>query len=79
MSQVRVRAFSASVIPVLTSDGTIFVDARAHRTIWDGCVAARARGATVVRYANDDPEALERALLRHPKAPRLVCMDGSTR
>ena len=66
----------ASVIPVLASDGTIFVDARAHKTIWDGCVAARAHGATLVRYAHDDPEALERALRRHPKGPRLVCMDG---
>jgi 8-amino-7-oxononanoate synthase len=66
----------ASVIPVLASDGTIFVDARAHKTIWDGCVAARAHGATVVRYAHDDPEALERVLRRHPKGPRLVCMDG---
>jgi 8-amino-7-oxononanoate synthase len=61
---------------VLASDGTVFVDSRAHKTIWDGCVAARAHGATVVRYAHDDPEALERALHRHPKAPRLVCMDG---
>jgi 8-amino-7-oxononanoate synthase len=66
----------ASVIPVLASDGTVFVDSRAHKTIWDGCVAARAHGATVVRYAHDDPEALERALHRHPRAPRLVCMDG---
>ena len=66
----------ASVIPVLASDGTIFVDACAHKTIWDGCVAARAHGATLVRYAHDDPEALERALRRHPKGPRLVCMDG---
>jgi 8-amino-7-oxononanoate synthase len=66
----------ASVIPVLASDGTIFVDSRAHKTIWDGCVAARGHGATVVRYAHDDPEALERLLRRHPKPPRLVCMDG---
>jgi 8-amino-7-oxononanoate synthase len=66
----------ASVIPVLASDGTIFVDSRAHKTIWDGCVAARAHGATIVRYAHDDPEALERLLRRHPKGPRLVCMDG---
>src|SRR5829696_796054 len=66
----------ASVIPVLASDGTIFVDSRAHKTIWDGCVAARAHGATVVRYAHDDPEALERLPHRHPRAPRLVCMDG---
>jgi 8-amino-7-oxononanoate synthase len=66
----------ASVIPVLASDGAIFVDARAHKTIWDGCVAARAHGATLVRYAHDDPEALERLLRRHTNAPRLVCMDG---
>jgi aminotransferase class I and II len=39
-------------------------------------VAARTHGATVVRYAHDGPEALERLLHRHPKAPRLVCMDG---
>ena len=52
------------------------MDSRAHKTIWDGCVAARAHGATVVRYAHDDPTALERLLRRHPKAPRLVCMDG---
>jgi 8-amino-7-oxononanoate synthase len=66
----------ASVIPVLASEGTVFVDSRAHKTIWDGCVAARAHGATVVRYAHDDPQALERLLRRHLKAPRLVCMDG---
>jgi len=69
----------ASVIPVLASDGTIFVDSRAHKTIWDGCVAARAHGATLVRYAHDDPEALERALRQHPKGPRLVAWTGSTR
>jgi len=39
----------ASVIPVLASDGTIFLDARAHKTSYDGCVIARAHGATVVR------------------------------
>jgi 8-amino-7-oxononanoate synthase len=39
-------------------------------------VAARAHGATVVRFAHDDPGALERLLRRHPRAPRLVCMDG---
>ena len=61
---------------MLASDGTIFVDSRAHKTIWDGCVAARAHGVTVVRYAHDDPDALERLLRRHAKPPRLVCMDG---
>jgi 8-amino-7-oxononanoate synthase len=69
----------ASVIPVLASDGTIFVDSRAHKTIWDGCVAARAHGATVVRDAHDDPEALERLLNRHARTPRLSAWTGSTR
>ena len=50
-----------------------------YKTIWDDCVAARAHGATLVRYAHDDPEALERALRQHPKGPRLVAWTGSTR
>jgi len=66
----------ASVIPVLAADGTVLVDSRAHKTIWDGAAIARARGASLQRFAHDDPEALERLLRRHPKAPRLVCMDG---
>jgi 8-amino-7-oxononanoate synthase len=64
---------------VLASDGTIFVDSRAHKTIWDGCVAARAHGATVVRYAHDDPEALERLLRRHPSRPGWSAWTASTR
>jgi 8-amino-7-oxononanoate synthase len=66
----------AAVIPVLANGGTVLLDARAHKTIWDGAVIARAHGASVVRFAHDDPEALERLLRRHPRTPRLVCMDG---
>jgi len=66
----------AAVIPVLAGGGTVLLDARAHKTIYDGAVVARARGAGLQRFAHDDPEALERLLRRHPKAPRLVCMDG---
>jgi 8-amino-7-oxononanoate synthase len=40
----------AAVIPVLADQGTIFVDSRAHKTIWDGCVLARAHGARLVRF-----------------------------
>ena len=36
-----------SVIPALAASGTIFIDARAHKTIYDGCQIARARGAAV--------------------------------
>jgi 8-amino-7-oxononanoate synthase len=66
----------ASVIPVLAGDGTIFVDARAHKTIWDGCVVARAHGATLRRFRHDDPDDLERLLAAERGHPRLICMDG---
>jgi 8-amino-7-oxononanoate synthase len=66
----------AAVIPLLADQGTIFVDSRAHKTIYDGAVVARAHGASLHRFPHGDPEALEELLHRHPKAPRLVCMDG---
>jgi 8-amino-7-oxononanoate synthase len=66
----------ASVIPVLTGAGTILLDGRAHKTIYDGCTVARANGASVVRFPHNDPEALERLLKAAPRSPRLICMDG---
>src|SRR5438445_5445752 len=44
-----------SVIPVLAREGTIFVESRAHKTIYDGCQFAAARGATVRKFAFEDP------------------------
>jgi 8-amino-7-oxononanoate synthase len=65
-----------AVIPVLVGEGTIFLDSRAHKTIYDGCSLARAHGATVVRFQHDDPDHLE-SLLRQPHAaPRVIAMDG---
>jgi 8-amino-7-oxononanoate synthase len=66
----------AAVIPVLAGSGTVLLDARAHKTIHDGAVIARARGAGLQRFAHDDPEDLERLLRRRPRPPLLVCMDG---
>ena len=66
----------ASVLPVLAGAGTILLDARAHKTVYDGCTVARANGASVVGFPHDDPEALERLLEAAPRAPRLICMDG---
>ncbi|MEE4418455.1 aminotransferase class I/II-fold pyridoxal phosphate-dependent enzyme [Streptomyces bugieae] len=67
----------ASVIPVLGGEGNIFVEARAHRTVYDGCLVARGQGATVQRFHADRPDELE-VLLRSapPGASRLVCLDG---
>jgi 8-amino-7-oxononanoate synthase len=65
-----------SVIPALAGDGTIFVDNRAHKTIYDGCQSAAARGATVKRFRFEDPDDLERLLRQDDSTTRLVCMDG---
>jgi 8-amino-7-oxononanoate synthase len=66
----------ASVIPVLAASGTIFLDARAHKTMYDGCQVARARGAAVRRFRFEDPEHLDELLAAERDSARLVCMDG---
>ena len=66
-----------SVIPALAGSGTGFLDGRAHRTIYDGSVQARARGATVHRFRAGDADHLAELLAAAPAdRPRLVCMDG---
>jgi 8-amino-7-oxononanoate synthase len=66
-----------SVIPVLAGGGTVFLDSRAHKTIYDGCALAQARGATVQRFAHDNLNHLE-ALLRDSswRRPGMICIDG---
>jgi 8-amino-7-oxononanoate synthase len=66
-----------SVIPALASQGTVYCEKQAHRTIFDGCRVAQGQGARLRRWSADDPDEL-RQLLRadRPDAPRLVCMDG---
>jgi len=66
----------ASVIPVLAASGTIFLDARAHKTIYDGCQVARSRGAAIRRFRFEDPDHLEELLAAERDRARLVCMDG---
>ena len=65
-----------SVIPVLAGEGTIFLDSRAHKTIYDGAMLAAGRGANVVRFRHDDDDHLEHLLRQHPGAPRIIAMDG---
>src|SRR4051794_13062885 len=65
-----------SVIPLLAASGTIFLDARAHKTIYDGCQVARARGAAVKRFRFKDPDHLDQLLRAERDPTRLVCMDG---
>ncbi len=66
-----------TVIPVLAGQGTVFMDAQAHKTIYDGCSIARGRGATLNRFVANDSSDLELQLrMADPDLPRLVCMDG---
>jgi 8-amino-7-oxononanoate synthase len=65
-----------SVIPLLAGSGTILMDARAHKTIYDGCEVARGRGATVKRFRFEDPDHLDELLRGDRNRTRLVCMDG---
>ncbi|MEV5976909.1 pyridoxal phosphate-dependent aminotransferase family protein [Streptomyces sp. NPDC052114] len=67
----------ASVIPVLADRGHVFVEAAAHRTVYDGCVAARGQGATLHRFHADRPGELATMMRRTPPgSTRLVCLDG---
>ena len=65
-----------SVIPLLAASGTIFLDQRAHKTIYDGCQAAKARGAAVRRFRFEDPDHLDELMTAERDPTRLICMDG---
>jgi 8-amino-7-oxononanoate synthase len=66
-----------AVIPILARQGTILLDARAHRTVYDGCVFARGKGATLRRFRTGDVDHLRELLRATPAGhPTLVCMDG---
>ncbi|MER6671897.1 aminotransferase class I/II-fold pyridoxal phosphate-dependent enzyme [Streptomyces sp. NPDC000983] len=66
-----------SVIPVLAEQGHVFVEATAHRTVYDGCLVARSQGATLRRFHADRPGELDSLLAAAPMGgPRLVCLDG---
>jgi 8-amino-7-oxononanoate synthase len=66
-----------SVIPVLAGGGTMFLDSRAHKTIYDGCAMAEARGATVQRFRHNDLDQLESLLRANDwRRPGMILIDG---
>ncbi len=66
-----------TVLPVLAGRGWVFMDGHAHRTMYEGCKVAEGRGATLVRYAAGDLEALTRAVDSAPSGvPKVICTDG---
>ena len=65
-----------SVIPILAGSGVIFLDGRAHKTIYDGAMVAKGHGATIQRFRHDDFEHLEELLRASTVTPRLIALDG---
>ncbi|MGI8519207.1 MAG: aminotransferase class I/II-fold pyridoxal phosphate-dependent enzyme [Actinomycetota bacterium] len=65
-----------SVIPILAGSGTIFLDGRAHKTIYDGCQVARHHCAKVKKFRHDDPDHLQELLAADGSKTKLICMDG---
>ena len=65
-----------SVIPLLAAGGTVFVDRRAHKTVYEGAELATLRGATLKRFEHDDLTQLERLLQADTSSARLICIDG---
>ena len=65
-----------SVIPVLAGSGVIFLDGRAHKTMYDGAMIARGHGATVQRFRHNDHEHLAELLRANTTTPRVIAIDG---
>ncbi len=65
-----------AVIPILAGSGAIFLDGRAHKTIYDGAMIAKGHGATVLRFRHNDAEHLEELLRASTTTPKVIAVDG---
>jgi 8-amino-7-oxononanoate synthase len=65
-----------SVIPVLVGSGVLFLDGRAHKTIYDGASVARGHGATIQRFRHNDVEHVEQLVKSSTVTPRVIAIDG---
>jgi 8-amino-7-oxononanoate synthase len=65
-----------AVIPLLAASGTVFVDRRAHKTIYEGAELATLRGASLQAFPHNDLDALEQLLKADTSSARLICIDG---
>ncbi len=63
-------------LPFLAEEGDLFLDKRAHKTIYDGCVCACHYGATLHSFRHNDPNDLEEQLKKSTKKRKLICIDG---
>ncbi|HEX2806383.1 MAG TPA: pyridoxal phosphate-dependent aminotransferase family protein [Kineosporiaceae bacterium] len=66
-----------TVLPALVGRGWVFVESRAHRTLYDGCRVAAGAGAHLERFPSGELEMLERRLRAAPASARkVICIDG---
>jgi 8-amino-7-oxononanoate synthase len=65
-----------SVIPLLAASGSVFVDRRAHKTVYEGAELATLRGATLKRFEHENLNELESLLRSDTSSARLICIDG---
>lgn len=63
-------------IPFLAAEGDIFLDKRAHKTMYDGCSRAREFGAVLKSFEHNDPDHLEEQLKQSTAKNKMICVDG---
>jgi 8-amino-7-oxononanoate synthase len=66
-----------SVLPVLAAGGTVFLDSRSHKTVFDGATAAKATGADVKTIGHNNLDRLQARLEAGDwKRPGVIALDG---
>ena len=66
-----------SVLPVLAAGGTVFLDSRSHKTVFDGATAAKATGADVKTIGHNNLDRLQSRLESGDwKRPGVIALDG---
>jgi 8-amino-7-oxononanoate synthase len=66
-----------SVLPVLAAGGTVFLDSRSHKTVFDGAMAAKATGADVRTIGHNNLDRLQARLESGDwKRPGVIALDG---
>jgi 8-amino-7-oxononanoate synthase len=66
-----------SVLPVVAAGGTVFLDSRAHKTVLDGAMAAKATGADVKNIGHNNLARLQARLETGDwKRPGVIALDG---
>lgn len=63
-------------LPILAEEGDLFLDKRAHKTLYDGCMRATQYGATLISFEHNNIQDLEEKLKTSSAKKKLICVDG---